>query len=258
MNNWAAFYKASAELFQFLHQSGRLLFGDEEQLKAMFDESIEEQQRFLQIVIQLNEPDDLIIFEGLLVNYKALYAQAIGNTDKAQSNCPRLLDSTVYQMNISINDAYSSTKWMPDGNDYYTGWSCNLSGLNETEIILANEKSLEILNAFKQKGFPAKLKADDSGFIQVIFDVNATHNWLSCEHIQIRKRTGNQYKVHLLRKGIKTERARLGVVVVAPGQDIGVFTPTPRETRKDALFHDNNTKLIEWPIHSEYEFYKRP
>ena len=69
MNNWAAFYKASAELFQFLHQSGRLLFGDEEQLKAMFDESIEEQQRFLQIVIQLNEPDDLIIFEGLLVNY---------------------------------------------------------------------------------------------------------------------------------------------------------------------------------------------
>ena len=123
---------------------------------------------------------------------------------------------------------------------------------------MANETALQTLNAFKQNGFPAELITDDSSQIKVIFNVEATLNWLGCEHIQIRKKTGNQYKVHLLRKGIKTERARLGVVVVDPGQDIGVFTPTPRETRIDALFHDNNTKLIEWPIHSEYEYYKRP
>ena len=129
---WKTFYQHSLELFQFLEQHTTKLFLENERASLDYAQDsygivtsahnagyigkIPLAPRFIHTICQLNTEADLETFQLLLQQYQDLYLYAAGHTTETARFpflMPRLLDKSVYQININSSKAFMSKAYHP-------------------------------------------------------------------------------------------------------------------------------------------------
>ena len=277
-DDWKAFYQHSLELFQFLEQHTTKLFLENERasldyaqdtygivtsaLNAGYVGKVPMAPRFIHTICQLNTEEDLARFQMLLQQYQELYVQAAQTpaaTTKFPFLMPRLLDASVYQININSSKAFLSKAIHPkDGPLSLKTWSYTLEDYVSFEA--AVEAADAALRQMEQAGFPVSLREQETKRKQVLsldVDTAALCQQLACSHIQYRKPSGTQYKVQLLHRDQDTVRDSLGVYVVRPQQHLDIYHSIPRKTRKDALFVEHHPDEIVFPLEVDGSYYRK-
>ena len=277
-DDWKAFYQHSLELFQFLEQHTTKLFLENERssldyaqdtygivtsaLNAGYVGKVPMAPRFIHTICQLNTEEDLARFQMLLQQYQELYVQAAQTpaaTTKFPFLMPRLLDASVYQININSSKAFLSKAIHPkDSPHSLKTWSYTLEDYVSFEA--AVEAADAALRQMEQAGFPVSLREQETKRKQVLsldVDTAALCQQLACSHIQYRKPSGTQYKVQLLHRDQDTVRDSLGVYVVRPQQHLDIYHSIPRKTRKDALFVEHHPDEIVFPLELDGSYYRK-
>ena len=277
-DDWKAFYQHSLELFQFLEQHTNKLFLENERSSLDYAQDtygivtsahnagyigkVSMAPRFMHTICQLNTEEDLARFQMLLQQYQELYVQAAQTpaaTTKFPFLMPRLLDASVYQININSSKAFLSKAIHPkDGPLSLKTWSYTLEDYVSFEA--AVEAADEALRQMEQEGFPVSLREQETKRKQVLsldVDTAALCQQLACSHIQYRKPSGTQYKVQLLHRDQDTVRDSLGVYVVRPQQHLDIYHSIPRKTRKDALFVEHHPDEIVFPLEVDGSYYRK-
>jgi hypothetical protein len=277
-DDWKAFYQHSLELFQFLEQHTTKLFLENERasldyaqdtygivtsaLNAGYVGKVPMAPRFIHTICQLNTEEDLARFQMLLQQYQELYVQAAQTpaaTTKFPFLMPRLLDASVYQININSSKAFLSKAIHPkDGPHSLKTWSYTLEDYVSFEA--AVEAADAALRQMEQAGFPVSLREQETKRKQVLsldVDTAALCQQLACSHIQYRKPSGTQYKAQLLHRDQDTVRDSLGVYVVRPQQHLDIYHSIPRKTRKDALFVEHHPDEIVFPLEVDGSYYRK-
>ena len=218
--------------------------------------------RFIHTICQLNTEEDLARFQQLLQQYQELCVQAAQTpaaTTKFPFLMPRLLDASVYQININSSKAFSSKAIHPqDGPHSLKTWSYTIEDYFSFET--AVEAADAALRQMEQSGFPVSLREQEIKRKQVLsleVDTAALCQQLACSHIQYRKPTGTQYKAQLLHRDQDTVRDSLAVYVLRPQQHLDIYHSIPRKTRKDALFVDHHPDEIVFPLELEGSYYRK-
>ena len=277
-DDWKAFYQHSLELFQFLEQHTTKLFLENERasldyaqdtygivtsaLNAGYVGKVPMAPRFIHTLCQLNTEEDLARFQMLLQQYQELYVQAAQTpaaTTKFPFLMPRLLDASVYQININSSKAFLSKAIHPkDGPLSLKTWSYTLEDYVSFET--AVEAADAALRQMEQAGFPVSLREQEIKRKQVLsleVDTAALCQQLDCSHIQYRKPSGTQYKAQLLHRDQDTVRDSLGVYVLRPQQHLDIYHSIPRKTRKDALFVEHHPDEIVFPLELDGSYYRK-
>ena len=277
-DDWKAFYQHSLELFQFLEQHTTKLFLENERasldyaqdtygivtsaLNAGYVGKVPMAPRFIHTICQLNTEEDLARFQMLLQQYQELYVQAAQTpaaTTKFPFLMPRLLDASVYQININSSKAFLSKAIHPkDGPLSLKTWSYTLEDYVSFET--AVKAADAALRQMEQAGFPVSLREQEIKRKQVLsleVDTAALCQQLACSHIQYRKPSGTQYKAQLLHRDQDTVRDSLGVYVLRPQQHLDIYHSIPRKTRKDALFVDHHPDEIVFPLELDGSYYRK-
>ena len=218
--------------------------------------------RFIHTICQLNTEEDLARFQMLLQQYQELYVQAAQTpaaTTKFPFLMPRLLDASVYQININSSKAFLSKAIHPkDGPLSLKTWSYTLEDYVSFET--AVEAADAALRQMEQAGFPVSLREQEIKRKQVLsleVDTAALCQQLDCSHIQYRKPSGTQYKAQLLHRDQDTVRDSLGVYVLRPQQHLDIYHSIPRKTRKDALFVEHHPDEIVFPLELDGSYYRK-
>ena len=277
-DDWKAFYQHSLELFQFLEQHTNKLFLENERSSLDYAQDtygivtsahnagyvgkVPMAPRFMHTICQLNTEEDLARFQMLLQQYQELYVQAAQTpaaTTKFPFLMPRLLDASVYQININSSKAFLSKAIHPkDGPLSLKTWSYTLEDYVSFET--AVEAADAALRQMEQAGFPVSLREQEIKRKQVLsleVDTAALCQQLACSHIQYRKPSGTQYKAQLLHRDQDTVRDSLGVYVLRPQQHRDIYHSIPRKTRKDALFVEHHPDEIVFPLELDGSYYRK-
>ena len=277
-DDWKAFYQHSLELFQFLEQHTTKLFLENERasldyaqdtygivtsaLNAGYVGKVPMAPRFIHTICQLNTEEDLARFQMLLQQYQELYVQAAQTpaaTTKFPFLMPRLLDASVYQININSSKAFLSKAIHPkDSPLSLKTWSYDIEDYFSFET--AVEAADAALRQMEQAGFPVSLREQEIKRKQVLsleVDTAALCQQLACSHIQYRKPSGTQYKAQLLHRDQDTVRDSLGVYVLRPQQHLDIYHSIPRKTRKDALFVEHHPDEIVFPLELDGSYYRK-
>ena len=277
-DDWKAFYQHSLELFQFLEQHTNKLFLENERSSLDYAQDtygivtsahnagyvgkVPMAPRFIHTICQLNTEEDLARFQMLLQQYQELYVQAAQTpaaTTKFPFLMPRLLDASVYQININSSKAFLSKAIHPkDGPLSLKTWSYTLEDYVSFET--AVEAADAALRQMEQAGFPVSLREQEIKRKQVLsleVDTAALCQQLACSHIQYRKPSGTQYKAQLLHRDQDTVRDSLGVYVLRPQQHLDIYHSIPRKTRKDALFVEHHPDEIVFPLELDGSYYRK-
>lgn len=277
-NHWQAFYQQSLQLFQFLEQNTNKLFLEPERHSLDYQQDtygivstaknsgylnkLSVAPKFIHAICQLNTEADLLEFQQQLEEYQLLYAIAANqelDEVKFPFIMPRLLDESVYQININSSKAFASKAYRPeDGNLVIKKWHYDLEDYASFEkAIDASDGALqELLKA----GFNARIQEQEERrklSLSLELNIQQLCQQQACDYIQYRKPTGIQYKVQLLQHNQDTIRSSLGVYVLRPQQQVSLYQSLPRKVRKDALYVDDHPDEIKLPIELEERYYRK-
>ena len=255
VDHWSNFYAQSNDVFKLLANSTDILFGQSDKLQNFLDGPPTTPVGFLQYILKLNSTDAFEQFNFKMDRYQSLYKLAFPERKKPLPNTPHVVATDVHQINISINPAFSSKALRPGETETFPIWSQRFNAIKPSASESALSSAENIVLVLVNQGITANIVMLDE-MVSVEVDIALLCKQFSCNYIQVRESTGNQYRAYIHRKGQKTLRQRLGVLIVPPDQSVLVFSPLPRETRSDDIY-TQNVDQIELPFESNKIFYKK-
>lgn len=259
---WHAFYCAEQELYRFLNHEVESVYGEPPSYIEYETKSGAMHQRpprFVHWIGRLYVGGEAA-YLGLVDNMRQAYLAA-NETGRFPVRWPEFYWG-IAQVNISVNSAYSS-KPMVHGEAVTLKAKRWPEGKAEQNELLAEFAADQL--ALKQWGLTTVycgegVDLNPQGQIEAVLLLSAPApevlNVAGCASIQVRKRTGSQYRARIRAAGQSAgKRVKFGLMVLDETSDVNVCLSTPQAPRPHQLSESDRRVLL--PIDTNIELYSR-
>lgn len=231
--NWKAFYQAEMQLFNFLSTENLLEYmeGCLPDYSQCPRSQIVIPPKYVRCIIALSSKDYAYTYQRMAKEMLQAYNAASNDltASRLPDRFPQYFEN-VERIILSINDAHSSTRLLPD----------KLSTIAEFSNMETVLKKRDILS---HHGISCQIKGTAKYRYCLQVDNNDLMNYLGTDQIQIRMKTGESYRARLHFKDDTSQTVKYGLIII--DESCPVYHPLPRKKRSDK--HDPIEDVIILP-----------